>query len=152
MNHKFKIIKLHFSLILVSAILVTFVTACANGVNIGGKATSHWVMLGSRAIEFVGTSGMDAIPVSDKGDYQQIRFKIDGRGTTIQEITITYFDGSQQDMKDINILMAPGQYSKTIILAAKPKRISRIEYKYGAGTEGSGKGMIKIYGYKEVKP
>jgi hypothetical protein len=85
--------------------------------HIGGKATSHWVMLGSRAIEFVGTSGIDAIPVSDKGDYQQIRFKIDGRGTTIQEITVAYFDGSQQEMRDTNVLMAPGQFSKTIILA-----------------------------------
>jgi len=152
MNHKFKIIKLHFSLILFSAILVAFVSSCANGANIGGKATSHWVMLGSRTIEFLGTGGMDAIAVSDKGDYQQIRFKIEGRGTTIQELTVTYFDGSQQDMKDVNALMATGQFSKTIIFHAKPQRISRIEYKYGAGTGGSGKGIIKIYGYKVVKP
>ena len=90
--------------------------------------------------------------VSDKGDYQQIRFKIEGRGTTIQELTVTYFDGGKQDMKDVNALMAPGQFSKTIIFPAKPRRISRIEYKYGAGTGGSGKGIIKIYGYKVVKP
>ena len=152
MNHKIRIIKAHLSLIIVSAILITFISSCANQANIGGKATSHWVMLGSRSIEFVGTGGTDAIPVSDKGDYQQIRFKIEGRGTTVQEITVTYFDGSEQDLKDVNALMAPGQFSRTIILPGKPRRISRIEYKYGAGTGGSGKGMVKIYAYKEVKP
>ena len=152
MNHKHRIIKAHLSLIIVSAILITFISSCANQANIGGKATSHWVMLGSRSIEFVGTGGIDAIPVSDKGDYQQIRFKIEGRGTTVQEITVTYFDGSEQEMKEVNALMAPGQFSKTIILPGKPRRISRIEYKYGAGTNGSGKGMVKIYAYKEVKP
>src|SRR6478735_669243 len=119
MNHKHSIIKAHLSLIIVSAILITFISSCANQANIGGKATSHWVMLGSRSIEFVGTGGIDAIPVSDKGDYQQIRFKIEGRGTTVQEITVTYFDGSEQDLKDVNALMAPGQFSRTIILPGK---------------------------------
>ena len=152
MNCKLKIIKGYLSLIIVSALVIAFISSCANQANIGGKATSHWVMLGSRTIEFLGPANLDAMPVSDNGDYQQLRFKIESRGTTVQEITVTYFDGSQQQLKDLDALMAPGQFSKTIILPGQAKRISRVEYRYGAGTGGSGKGMIKLYAYKVIKP
>jgi hypothetical protein len=66
--------------------------------------------------------------------------------------TVTYEDGSIQEVNNIDAVMSPGQFSKTIVLPGASKRISRVEYKFGPGTGGSGKGMMRLYGYKVVKP
>jgi len=150
MTYQLKIIKEHLSLITISVFIIASFSSCANQANIGGKATSHWVMLGSRTIDFVGDT--DAIPVSDKDNYSQLRFKIEGRGTTIKEITVTYADDSIQEIGSVNAVMSPGQFSKTIVLPGASKRITRVEYKFGPGTAGSGKGMMRLYGYKVIKP
>ena len=140
----------HLSLITISILLFLFLSSCANSANIAGKPASRWVMLGSRTIDFVGDT--DAIPVSDKDSFSQLRFKIEGRGTTIKGITVTYADGNIQEVAGIDAMMSPGQFSKTIVLPGAAKRIGRVEYKFGPGTAGSGKGMMRLYGYKVVKP
>jgi len=145
MSCHFRIIKAHLCITFVSILFFTSFSSCGSESKSGGKA-SHWVMLGSRTIDFVGYT--DVIPVSDKGTYSQIRFKIEGRGTTIKAITVTYDDGSTKKIDSLNALMAPGQYSKTIVLPGEPKRIDKVEYVFGQGTGGSGRGMMRLYGYK----
>jgi len=142
--------KTHLSLIAIAALFIVSLSSCANQSIFGGKPTSHWVMLGSRTIDFIGDT--DAMPVSDKDSFSQLRFKIEGRGTTLKGITVTYEDGSIQEVNNIDAVMSPGQFSKTIVLPGASKRISRVEYKFGPGTGGSGKGMMRLYGYKVVKP
>lgn len=146
MNYQLKSIKDQLSFIVLSFLFIASFSSCANQGKSGGKAASHWVTLGSRTIDFVGDT--DAIPVSDKGEYSQLRFRIEGRGTTIKAITVTFHEGDTKLISDINALMAPGQFSKTIVVPGGPRRITRVEYKFGQGTGGSGRGMMRLYGYK----
>jgi hypothetical protein len=150
MIYQHNIIRKHLKSAVIFTVLFSLLSSCANQGNITGKPSSRWVMLGSKTIDFIGDT--DAIPVSDKDSFSQLRFKIEGRGTTIKAITVTYADGNVQEVSSIDAVMSPGQFSKTIVLTGAAKRIGRVEYKFGPGTAGSGKGMMRLYGYKVVKP
>lgn len=111
----------------------------------GAAGASDWQKLGKKTIVF--GNAEETASITAKGDaVNQIAFKISGDWVRLNQVTLTFADGTTQTMDDIE-KVRPGLTSAGIAIDGGPKTISSIDFSYqAASSAGQGRGTVTVLG------
>ncbi|MDQ6889072.1 MAG: hypothetical protein M3Z56_02150 [Bacteroidota bacterium] len=126
-----------------------FIALIVSGFSCGSTRNSiaveeGWDLLGETKAGFIRET--DVINVNSRNQFTAIRFKVEGHGIKLSDLSI-YFDNGDKLSPAVDETLAAGQESKLIELAADGRTISKIEFRYR--TDGSilkGKARILVFG------
>ncbi len=106
---------------------------------------SEWSKLGQNVFLF--TAKQDVIKVKSSDAVSKIRFEDNGTPIRLMKATITFADGSTQNVDFNNEYVRPGLSTQEIAIDGGPKALQSVEMTYASGTtSSSGRATIKLYG------
>ena len=124
---------------------VAFVVAVVGMLAMATAYASEWSKLGQNVFLF--KANQDVIKVKSSAPVTTIRFEDSGSPIRLMKATITFTDGSTQDVDFGNEYVRPGLSSQEIAIDGGPKAIKSVELAYASGnTSKGGRATIKLYG------
>jgi len=105
-----------------------------------------WHKIGETIVSF--SKERDEISVMGADRYAKLKFKVTDAGIIINDITISYEDGTKQDVP-VSSTMALGAESRVIDIPGAEKDIARISFVYKTvPNQAKDKAHLEIWGYK----
>jgi hypothetical protein len=105
-----------------------------------------WHKIGETIVSF--SKERDEIAVLGADRYAKLKFKVTDAGIMISDITISYEDGTKQDVP-VSSTMAMGAESRVIDIPGAEKDIARISFVYKTvPNQAKDKAHVEIWGYK----
>jgi hypothetical protein len=105
-----------------------------------------WHKIGETIVSF--SKERDEIAVLGADRYAKLKFKVTDAGIMISDITISYEDGTKQDVP-VSSTMAMGAESRVVDIPGAEKDIARISFVYKTvPNQAKDKAHVEIWGYK----
>ncbi len=103
-----------------------------------------WKVLGERTVSF--SSDRDVISVrAEKGLYSKIKLQVRRRGVRLEDVTITYGDGSSHTLKVRSFIKAGGE-TRVFDLPGDARVIKKVSFLYRGRGCGRGKALVRLLG------
>ncbi len=135
------------NVLLIRALFVGFVvfvlSACGSSRRTFGLEEG-WELLGERKVNFL--RDKDVMAVSSRNLFTAIRFYVEDKDVRINDLRIEFENGDRVEPA-LDDVVAAGQQSRVIQLAAEGRRIKTIEFKYRSmGSVLEGRANVVVTG------